>query len=343
MSLAVFIVLALIAALAAVLILVRPLMRDGRAALGPGVAIAVLLPVAVLASYLVVTNHDWSRVGDEQALAPPPGSMEEAMRALEVRLQADPEDLDTWLVLGSAHVSLGQFAEGALAYERALALSGGQDVMAMLGLAEAMALMDRSALAADAGRLVEAALDREPENARALWYGGLAAIARSEFTVAVSRWESLMALSPPEEIRGVLERELATLRQVARSGAAPVPPAGPARFSVRVSVDEGLRDRVRAGAPMFLVVRDAASLEGGLPLAAVRLDAGRLPADIPVSDQDVMLPGLSLVNLERAQIIARVANGGDASAQAGDIFGVATWEAGSGDAVNLVIDQVYEP
>jgi len=336
-----FILIAIVFSLAATALLVRPLLAGSAGAPRTAVAVALGLPCAVLLGYMVVSNHGWNGPASGAGPAPPPGTMEEALAALEARLQSEPGDIDGWLLLGSAYTSLGRFADAGLAYQRALQLSGGTDVTAKLGLAEALVLLDPDEGAGQASQLVDEALAAEPQNPKGLWYGGLLARARDDRALAISRWETLLALGPPDQVRGVLERELASLRGNGTTGS-PVVPSGGARVGVRISVDPALSGRIQPGAALFVFVRDGG--DTGPPLAAVRAEARTLPAEIWVSDADIMLPGRTLVGVDSARLVARVANGGDATARPGDVFGEVSWSAGNaGEPVELVINQVYEP
>ena len=335
-----FIIIAVVLSVAATALLVRPLLAGGAGSPWAAVSVALGLPCAVLLGYLVASNHGWDQPG-VAGPAPPPGTMEEALAALEARLQAEPGDIDGWLLLGSAYTSLGRFDDAGLAYQRALQLSGGEDIDAKLGLAEALLLLDPDQGGAQASLLIEEALAVQPQNPKGLWYGGLLARSRGDLPEAARRWESLLALGPPEQVRSVLERELTALRG-AVAAAGPAAAAEP-RLGVRVTIDPALTARIAPGAALFVFVRDAGG-SSGPPLAAVRRDAGTLPAEIWVSNADVMLPGRSLNGLGGAQLVARVANGGDATARAGDLFGEASWVADNGaEPVELVINQVYAP
>lgn len=336
-----FIIIAVVLSIAATALLVRPLLAGGSGSPWAAVGVAVGLPCAVLLGYLVASNHGWEQGGGSAGRAPPPGTMEEALAALEARLQAEPGDIDGWLLLGSAYTSLGRLADAGLAYQRALQLSGGEDVDAKLGLAEALLLMDAEEGAAQAAGLIDEALAAQPRNPKALWYGGLVARLRGDLPEAIRRWDSLLQLGPPDQVRGVLERELAALRGGA-AAAGPEPMSGPV-LGVRVSIDPALSGRIAPGAALFVFVREPGNANGP-PLAAVRREAGGLPLEIWVSNADVMLPGRSLNGLGSAQLVARVANGGDATARAGDLFGEASWAPGAESGpVELVINRVYEP
>jgi len=343
-----FAIIAVLLTLVAVGLVVLPLLRAGTGAHPVAATLtAVAIPATVLVVYLLVSNHDWQSAGES---APGAGPMDEAIAALEQRLAATPDDEEGWILLGSSYLSLNRPADSLKAYQRALEVSGGRSVAARLGVAEARIVLDPASLPGPLGDEIEAVLAEEPGNAKALWYGGLLALARSQPALARERWQALLTLDPPARVREVIEAQLAELDGgLAAAGAsAPGPGAPPAAggvgIQVSVSVADDVLARVSPSAPLFIFVRDAAAAAGP-PLAVVKRSAGELPLSIRISDADLMLPGRTLASLTAATLVARIANGGDPVARPGDVQGEARWQAGTGAAapVSILIDQVVGP
>jgi cytochrome c-type biogenesis protein CcmH len=366
-----FLIIAVLLTLAAGGLVLWPLLRkpESRAPLA-AVAATLLLPAFVLFSYLGASNYDWARPpAPAPTAAAGAGSapLDEAIVALEQRLKDQPADEAGWVLLGSSYTAVGRPDEAIAAYDEALRLSNGSNLDAKLGIAEAQLLKDRGALTGEAGAVVEAVLAAAPGNPKALWYGGLVALARGDEAAAEQRWTALLALSPPPRIREIVEAELAVLRNggqppfaAAAGGAAAGGPGGPgaagaggasgaagggpptaagAAVTVRVTAGDQAVASFRPGAPLFIFVRDAA---GGPPLAVVRRTAAELPLTVTISDADVMLPGRSLGGVSKAAVTARVANGGDPVAKAGDVYGEAEWVPASGTEVAVVINRTVD-
>ncbi|MEO8443545.1 MAG: tetratricopeptide repeat protein [Gammaproteobacteria bacterium] len=352
----VFAILGALFTVLAVGLVVWPLLRGG---VNPHPLAATLtalaIPAAVLITYLIVSDYDWRnpvRSGDSAAASSStgPGSIEDATASLERRLQSEPENEEGWLLLGSSYLNLERPADAIKAYQRALDLSGGRNVDARLGLAEARIVIDPGSLTGQVGDEVEAVLRVEPRNPKGLWYGGLLGLARGQPALARERWTTLLELSPPERVRQIIESQLAELPG-GPGAVASVPATAPAvpdqkaastgvHIRVTVSVAGDLKGRVAASAPLFIFLRDGAN--PGPPLAVVRRQAVELPLTVEISDADLMLPGRSLAGLETATLVARVANGGDPVAKPGDIFGEVRWERGTGGSspVAVLIDKV---
>jgi len=344
-SLLVFLVLAVVASLAAAALVTWPLLRSGGAPV-MAVIVALAVPCGGLFLYLAGSNYNWQPATTTSA---PPSSdgmapdLADALASLEQRLAQQPDDLGGWLLLGNTYLQLQRPADAQNAFARARQLVP-DDVQAKLGIAEAMTLQNRDALAGEAGELVEQVLLVEPDSPRALWYGGLAALARGDNQSVKQRWERLLELDPPDAVRRVVSEQLANLgfaAPPASSASAPAATGQGTAIEVRVSVLDALREQMAPNAVLFLVARDGAGA-GGPPVAAVREQAGGLPRVLRISDANAMLAGRNLSQLSSIRLIARVSNGGDALAQPGDVFGEALWAPGGG-AVNIVMDQVVQP
>ncbi|MEQ1801574.1 MAG: hypothetical protein ABL989_06600 [Gammaproteobacteria bacterium] len=350
----VFAAIAVLFTFVAVGLVVWPLLRSGGSTHPVAATLTALaIPASVLVVYLLVSNHDWQAPGSSQTSAPAaaaaPGSVEEAVASLERKLEAAPGDEEGWILLGSSYLSLNRPADAATAYQKALDVSGGRNVAARLGVAEARIVLDPGSLVGPVGDDIEAVLKAEPRNPKGLWYGGLLSMARGQPEVARERWRALLELAPPDRVRQIIEAQLAELDGGATAVAsvpADVPSAGPKAadsIGITVSVSAAVRSKVSPSAPLFVFVRDAQN--AGPPLAVIRRQASELPVTLQISDADVMLPGRSLANIAAAKLVARVANGGDPIAKAGDVFGEATWQRSGGQSgpIAIVIDQVVAP
>ncbi|MEJ2257326.1 MAG: hypothetical protein P8X98_10010, partial [Woeseiaceae bacterium] len=93
----------------------------------------------------------------------------------------------------------------------------------LVDLAVALLNRDQSPLEGRALGLIETALSLEPNNPAALFYSGLAASNSGDTETAAERWEILLGLNPPENIRGILEQRIAEWRGEAPPAAAAAP------------------------------------------------------------------------------------------------------------------------
>lgn len=326
--------------LIAVALIVVPLVRDP-ATRSPIAGVVATLAVAAVVTllYPLVSTYSWTGTP-----AAEPADAAQATTAdietLRDQALADPGDADGWMRLAEAYLGQERFSEARESYARALEASGSAASDELrLSFAETAILADRNALAGEAGRIVDEVLQREASNPRALWYGGMAALARGDGAMARDRWTKLLELGPPPQVRDVIEQQLAAIDGTPAEQGASVA-AGAVTIPLRVSIKPELASRVRPGAALFVIARAAG--EGGPPIAVVRRDSASLPLDLEISDADSMVPGRTMARLGEVKVTARIANDGEALPATGDVFGEATWSAGLGDGERLPIlmDQV---
>ena len=125
--------------LAAIGFTVWPLRRN-RSNNGLLTGIAVLAVASLSAGVYWVTGEPGvpSGAGDPLAQRQDVPELGAMVASLAERLEREPDDLEGWKMLGRSYTTLGN-AEGAIAaWERAVEVSSGQDVGALVGLGEAL-------------------------------------------------------------------------------------------------------------------------------------------------------------------------------------------------------------
>lgn len=252
---------------------------------------------------------------------------------LAARLKAEPEDVKGWSMLGRVQLVRGLPAEAVTAYQQALALRT-DDASLLTDYAEALAMKNGRTLAGEPTKLVNRALMLDPNHGKALALAGSAAFERSDYASAVTLWEKLLAVSPPEaEFAAQVRASVAEARQLAgqapQAAAAPVPvpvppPAqatAPATASVsgKVTLAPALSARAAPDDTVFIVAR--ASEGPRVPLAVLRRQVKDLPISFTLDDSLAMAPTMKLSNFSKVIVIARISKSGQAMPVAGDITG----------------------
>ena len=313
--------------LAAVLVIALPLYRhEKRISNQSTLAISVVLLLSVFVYY---------QVGTPDADSPPPGAMpsvEEMVASLAQRLNENPDDLQGWKMLGRSYVQMRNFPGAIAAFERAVEMESAQNSQTLADLGEVLLLNDRQTLNGRANALFENALAISPNNQKALFYAGMAAVERGDRELGAQRWETLLASSPPENIQQILRQQIAELR----GETAPQPVASEV-VTVRVSLGESALSQVHADSTVFVIARDPA--QPSPPIAAVRRQAGELPTNVPIGDSDAMIPGRVPSGFAQLEIIARVSMSGQPIAQTGDWFGQQTISTAESSEISIIIDQ----
>jgi cytochrome c-type biogenesis protein CcmH len=348
------IVAALMAAIAAAVVAL-PLVRDKTTRL-VGALAALLVAGAAAGLYPLWSNWDWHAPAQAQAIAAP--EVAAMMAKLEQHLRDDPNDLAGWLMLGRSYTALQRLDDAVAAYDHAHQLAG-NSVEAALGLGEALSLRAGGEITPPAAQLFEDAISQEPDNPKALLYGGFAAATRGDRALARSRWQALKDLHPPAQIEQMLDARIAELGAPPPSAAAPsgtAPPSGTnaspagtsasaegsaaARVTVNIRIAPALKSRLKSEAPLFVFAREPGG--GGPPLAAKRLTSAAIGTQVQLSAADSMMPGRVLVSGRRVSITARVSFSGQPTPATGDLYGELGYDVGHDGALDLVIDRVAD-
>lgn len=356
----VFIVVCVAMLLAALVWMVLPLLRPPKTAEGDlssyrkerrvsSVAVAVLVPVLAIVMYAGLSNWDWNAADMEQTQA---ANMEEAVARLEAKLAENPKNQEGWLMLGRSYTAMSRYPRAADAYQQAYDLSQGQNVEAIIGLGEALALTDEASLTGRAGKLFETALVMAPNHPKALWYGSIASLRSGDLRQARDRLQLLMAQNPPEEFRGVLERQIQDLDQQLGEGGQAAQPAAPAMaqgdaqpaaagsrsIQVSVSIAPQLRQQLSGSVPLFILARDPVA--GGPPLAVQRHSSSNLPLTVELTEGDAMIPARSIATVSKVLVVARLSRSGAPQQQSGDLYGEAEYEFGKNSGpLSIIIDR----
>ena len=330
-----FVAICVLLALVALTCVAPPLWRDrGKPASTAALtASCLLIPVLAAMIYLQSSNYEWAHAGLEVGEDGSPPTVEELIGPLRTRLQASPDDPGGWMLLGASYVQVERYPEAAQAFDRALDLTGGQDMDALMGKAEALILGDPQRLLEDAGDMVEQVLSADPGNPKGLWYGGLRASATGQDVLAVRRWRTMLEGPVTSEVRAIVEGELNRLGAgVESSGAAA------AASSVELRLSLGPPATPPPGAVLFIVARIPG--QAGPPLAAKRVDGARFPLEVRLSDADAMLPGATISDQAELAITARLSARGQTMRGAGDYEAEAAWQAGQGA---LELELLHQP
>lgn len=306
------------------------------------ILIAVALPLAGLLLY--------TKFGEPRALDPvqhiasaategqPAPDMAAALAGLEARLAATPDDAEGWRLLALGYQNTEQFDKALVAMRRVRDLMP-EDVDTQVSYAEALALASPTRrIEGESAEIIATALQRDPQNQRALWLAGMAGAQQGDSATALRHWRALEVLLPPgsemrntlvEQIRRVdptavpAETSVATAdisgatAPVASEPAAAEPAAPAASITVHVSLDPKLSGAVSAGDTVFVFARAANGPR--MPLAIQRLTAADLPAVVKLDDSMGMTSAMKLSMFSDIVIGARISKSGNATPSSGDL------------------------
>ena len=282
---------------------------------------------------------------------------------LAAHLKEKPDDAQGWAMLARSYNVLGRPAEALSAYKKAMALIP-DDARLLADYADALAVQNNRSLVGEPTKLVERALQLDPNNVKALALAGTAAFDRKDFAAAVAHWEKLVQVGPTDAAfvqqvqAGIAEaRSLGNLPPAATAftatapnaaaTAAPAPAAdstaapaaaGAGSVSGSVSLAPALAAKAAPGDTVFIFARAAQGSR--MPLAILRKQVKDLPLQFKLDDSMAMSPAARLSGAPQVIVGARVSKSGQAMPAPGDLAGQTAPVAPGAVGLKIVIDEV---
>jgi len=314
-------------------------------------SIMVLMSVVVLmlsaGLYVTVSKGAWSvpELATATAAQAIDADMQAQITAFEARVKANANDVDGWVQVGGAYTQVQQFPRATAAYQKAFDLSAGSNMDARAGLAESLILADTSKLNGRAVSLINEGLQQAPMHPKLLWYGGLLAMQSNDLKLARTRFQALMQLNPPENLRALLAKQIDQINvQLGETSAGNVAAATGAsgdehRIKVTVTLAAALKQKVTQPMTLFILARNPA--QPGAPLAVERHQSSELPLSVELTNADAMLPSRTLASAQEVEVVARLSASGAPLEQSGDFVGTAKYSFANGNkgAVTISIDR----
>lgn len=178
------------------------------------IAILVLLPIVAVVAY--------GMLGKPQALDPrqtaaqpkmTPEQIDAMVAKLAERMQANPDDLQGWLMLARSYKTLNRYEEAAAAYGKAEKVIN-DDPELLASYAETIAMASGQGLTGKAAQLIERALKLDPQQPHALFLAGAAAMEAGDTEKAIAYWEALLPqVEPGSEIDRMLRGGIDKMKQ----------------------------------------------------------------------------------------------------------------------------------
>jgi len=305
-----------------------------------------LAPVVALAAYFSLGRPDLVASPPERVSR---AETDQAIEQLAQRLQANPNDLEGWVLLGRSLLATRQPDRAAQAFAFAMKLAP-QSLDIKGYYAEALAEANQGSMLGKPAAIVADILKQDPKHKSGLWLAGIAAGERGDMAAAIRYWETLKAQFAPGSQEA---REVDEFIQKARAEPAPATATAPAaetaaaaaggrRVRVRVTLADSLRSQASPEDTVFIFARAA---EGPpMPLAVVRKQVRDLPVEVTLDDSMSMMSGMTLSSFERLVIGARVSKSGRPVPSPGDLEGLTAPVTPGPDArYDIAISRVVAP
>ncbi len=305
---------------------------DAAAAPATGRGLALVLgaaiPALALAVYFAVGDPATLLRGAEHGARVE--QMETLVARLAERLREHPEDAEGWKLLGRSYAALGRFAEAADAYAKA-AVRTPRDAQLLVDFADVLAMARGQRLEGEPEKLIQRALEIDPQNLKALALAGTVAFERKDYAQAAAYWQRMLPRVPADsEDARVIQQNVAEAKSLAGSAQS--------TLTGTVSIAPGLTSKVAPDDVVFVFARAA---EGPpMPLAVARTRVRDLPYEFRLDDSMAMTPAMKLSAFPRVVVGARVSKSGNATPEPGDLQGASAPVANDAGEVRVVIDRV---
>lgn len=281
---------------------------------------------------------------------------------LAARLKDNPDDAEGWGMLGRSYAVLGKHDKAVPAFKQAIALRP-NDAVLIADYADALAVVNGRNLEGEPSRLINQALQVDPNNLKALSLAGTAAFYRRDFAGALRHWEKMRQIDPNSPFVQQIQGGIDEARQLMAGGtagaaatpspatppaqaAAPVPAARPVAgggpsVSGTVTLARSIAGKAAPEDTVFVFARPA---EGPrMPLAILRKQVKDLPLTFTLDDSMAMSPAAKLSSAQRVIVGARISKRGDATAQPGDLQGLSSPVAPGARGLKIEIAEVIGP
>jgi len=320
------------------------------------IILSVLLPVLAIGLYTQVGNldafSDRAAHGGMSEMGVMGGSA--SISALEQKVESNPADGESLLLLARAYMEAERFADSAKAYEH-LTTYISDEAWVWADYADALAMAQGQSLRGKPTDLINKALSIDADSMKGLALAGSAAMERGDFAAAIKHWERLRSLLPSDsEDAKMIEGGLAEARQMMshiKGGKAPMaleqiaPPTqaasnGKERITGKVTLSDALKGKYSPDDTVFVLARAAEGPK--MPLAIVRKQVRDLPITFELDDSMAMQPQMKLSAFDKVVVVARISKSGTAMPEAGDAQGLSQAMSPGAKGVNVKIDQMVK-
>jgi cytochrome c-type biogenesis protein CcmH len=297
-------------------------------------------------------GFDPSRVTASQEQQITPEKINEMVAKLARHLKEKPDDIEGWNMMVRSATALGHFADAADAYSHLVKLVP-PNAGLLADYADTLGMANNRNLQGEPEKLIDQALDIDPQNIKALALSGGAHYERHDYAGAVTQWRKIMQLVPPnsDAARSVASSILEATSQaggavapaptVANSTSPSVTPgAVHAQVSGTVELDPTLRSQVGDTDSVFIYAR---AVDGPrFPLAVLRKQVKDLPVTFTLDDSMSMMANAKLSGFDKVVVGARISKSGSATPSAGDLEGISAPVKPGAKNLTIKIDTLHK-
>lgn len=317
------------------------------------IMLAALLPLVAAGLY-------WKQ-GNPSALLPQVGhtagdgfgtvNSEAALKALEDKVQKNPQDVQSLAELARSYYDQERYAEAVKAYTK-LSTSTPNDAQMWTDFADALAMSNGQNLEGNPTILLDKALKLDPNNPKALALAGSAAMGRGAYPDAIKYWSNLLKQMPADSddakmVASGIQQARTFMAQLKGGKAMSAQPmaeekvaAGQERISGIVTLSDAMKAHASPDDTLFVLARAVSGPP--MPLAVMRKQVKDLPLKFALDDSMAMSPQMKLSNFGQVEVVARISKSGNPMPQAGDLQGKSATLKPGASGLKISIDSMVK-
>lgn len=314
-----------------------------------------MLSVFVLIFSLVFYNQHGAL--DQLSQSPPSPAdseqmqMHQQMEALIKQAEADPQNAQTWYSLGQAYVGLGRFDKALEAFDKVIAIEG--DHADLYGAkAQALYYQEEQKITPQVQAFIDKALSLDAQDPSTNILLGMHNFMEQNYQQAVGYWEIVInsgrstvnvealkeAVAEAKNRAGMTSPESNAQLSGKQVNNADV--TGP-KLTVSVTLSDKIVEQLSQTEDRVVFIYAVPAQGPRMPVAAVKMMASDLPADVILSDATAMSPQAKLSDANVVHVYAVVSKLGGAGIKPGDFKAEQTnVNVTTTNEISLVVDSI---
>jgi cytochrome c-type biogenesis protein CcmH len=272
-------------------------------------------------------------VEDEKARA----QLVKLVTLLKAKIAQHPTDVEKWQLLANSYAAMQQYSQAAQVYQAAMTAVGKQHPQyAALkgGFAQMLFQAADEHITPAVAQAMQETLAIDPLESSALLLKGIEAYTQGRVAQAIEAWKQAKIKANDNLIANFIDPIITQ----AQAQLAQMPAVSAAKITVKVSLDNRLKNKLNPEQIVFVFAR---AVDGKMPLAIEKLQVKDLPSTVVLDDTKAAMPTARLSSVQTAQVTARVSLSGQAREASGDWFAspVQVSVNKEGSTVELLINQ----
>jgi len=259
--------------------------------------------------------HDQNQQSEQQAI-------HDKLNELKAAIEKNPNDADAWYAVSQIYMSAGLFQQAIDAIEKVIMIDG-QHADLIGFKAQATYYLAGQEITPDVQALIDSALAINPLDPSTNILLGMHYFTAQSYQQAIDYWQKVIdSGSEAVNVEALTEaineaKNRLSLTNGSEISANEDPLAGP-QLSISVELSDQIMEHLSQSEDKVVFIYAVPAQGGRMPLAAVKLMASDLPAQVILNDTRAMTPQMKLSDFERVNIYAVVSQLGGAGIKSGD-------------------------